>query len=122
VLIVLLQKETADSEWVQREVDVARGAQVSILPLQVDDEVDIADTVKKLALGTIQHFPRFSGSDSQYKKLVKNIQTLTERTRRRQKTRINQLEAQWRLSAPSHDELCCLCVWAPSLRDTSGDG
>src|SRR5215470_5193312 len=45
VLIVLLQKETADSEWVQREVDVARGAQVSILPLQVDDEVDIADTV-----------------------------------------------------------------------------
>jgi len=61
-------------------VDVARGAQVSILPLQVDDEVDIADTVKKLALGTIQHFPRFSGSDSQYKKLVKNIQTLTERT------------------------------------------
>lgn len=97
VLIVLLQKETADSEWVQREVDVARGAQVSILPLQVDDEVDIADTVKKLALGTIQHFPRFSGSDAQYKKLVKNIQTLTERTRRRQKTRINQLEAQWRL-------------------------
>ncbi len=97
VLIVLLQKETADSEWVQREVDVARGAQVSILPLQVDDEVDIADTVKKLALGSIQRFPRFSGSDSQYKKLVKNIQTLTERTRRRQKTRINQLEAQWRL-------------------------
>jgi O-acetyl-ADP-ribose deacetylase (regulator of RNase III) len=97
VLIVLLQKETADSEWVQREVDVARGAQVSILPLQVDDEVDIADSVKKLALGSIQHFPRFAGSDAQYKKLVKNIQTLTEKTRRRQKTRINQLEAQWRL-------------------------
>lgn len=97
VLIVLLQQETADSEWVQREVDVARGAQVSILPLQIDDDLDIADTVKKLALGSIQHFPRFSGSDSQYKKLVKNIQSLTERTRRRQKTRINQLESQWRL-------------------------
>jgi len=38
VLIVLLEPGTEKSEWVQREVDVARGAQVSILPIRLGHE------------------------------------------------------------------------------------
>jgi len=50
VLIVLLQaehgdnKSTAKSEWVQREVDVARGAHVSILPIKLLGENDLIIT------------------------------------------------------------------------------
>ncbi len=38
VLIVLIEEATANSNWVQREVDMARGAGTSILPVLVDTD------------------------------------------------------------------------------------
>jgi O-acetyl-ADP-ribose deacetylase (regulator of RNase III) len=64
VLIVLLQPQTAESDWVQREVDVARGANISIMPVNLfidDPEIDIANAQKKLAISEYQ-FHRYSSA------------------------------------------------------------
>jgi O-acetyl-ADP-ribose deacetylase (regulator of RNase III) len=64
VLIVLLQPQTAESDWVQREVDVARGANIAIMPVNlfiVDPEIDLANAQKKLAISEYQ-FHRYSSS------------------------------------------------------------
>lgn len=84
VLIVLLQAETARSDWVQREVDVARGAHVSILPLPIEKDVNLEDSVKRLALSSIQYFEAFTGSDKQYETLRRDIERLSKRTRTHQ--------------------------------------
>lgn len=68
VLIVLLQNasqeaiakgeddSTHKSEWVQREVDVARGANVSILPIAIYGEtIRIADVQMALAIRELQY-------------------------------------------------------------------
>lgn len=58
VLIVLLQPETAKSEWVQRELDLARGGGVSILPLRVGHQEftndDLKQVQEKLVISDIQ--------------------------------------------------------------------
>src|SRR5262245_55549030 len=48
VLILLLEPETANSEWVQREVDFARGSCVVVLPLLMVDrkQVNIDEAIK----------------------------------------------------------------------------
>lgn len=80
VLIVLLEAETAKSDWVQREVDVARGAHVSILPLQIADEIDFKDAVDRLALDNIQYFRAFDGTEEQYEQLITDIERLSKDT------------------------------------------
>ena len=51
VMVVLLEQSTALSDWVQREVDVARGAHISILPVKiVAADPDIREAQEKLAL------------------------------------------------------------------------
>ena len=63
VLIVLLEHETHLSEWVQREVDVARGAHVAILPIAIIGEAELAKVLRevqdKLAITEMQ-FLNFS--------------------------------------------------------------
>lgn len=81
VLIALIEEETAASEWVQREVDVARGANVSILPLQIAaNPIDIIDAQKKLALESTQFIP-FTGSDGDYELLIESVERLSKITR-----------------------------------------
>ena len=89
VLVLLIEEET-DSRWVQREVDTARGASVSILPLVVTDSPD-----SQGAITTI--LENFQISDKQYisyippikpaymKDLIQRIRELSEITRNNQK-------------------------------------
>ncbi|MDX2078362.1 MAG: TIR domain-containing protein [bacterium] len=105
VLIVLLEPKTAESEWVQREVDLARGAQVSILPLRVGHKdvnftrEQIADVQKKLVI--LDKNYGFYASDDyankhmsdgekeeakrQYSKLLDSIRSMAKKTRKAQR-------------------------------------
>ena len=83
VLIVLLQPETAKSDWVQREVDTARGANVSILPIKVSRSVVITDALEKLAIDDLQYL-EFEDHNLDYNAIVSSIESLAQQTRRRQ--------------------------------------
>lgn len=88
VLIVLLEAETHLSEWVQREIDVARGAHVSILPVAIITEKELARVLRevqeKLAISEMQ-FLNFSSAAPHYPPLLESIESLSKKTRDTQK-------------------------------------
>jgi O-acetyl-ADP-ribose deacetylase (regulator of RNase III) len=90
VLVVLLERNTYESDWVQREVDIARGAHVSLLPVAIipahDIDEVIEETQDRLAIGQLQYI-RFTGDDpeGEYEALVESIERLSEATRDNQK-------------------------------------
>jgi len=100
VLIVLLEKETADSDWVQREVDVARGAGVSLLPIPVD-VIDKTDVMDKLAIDALQWF-EFDSSAPDYQSLAIRIEDLARITRSTQKTWYESMQRRRVLRAPQN--------------------
>ena len=112
VLIVLLEEETAKSEWVQREVDVARGAHVSILPLPIIDVEEgteirsqlLEGTISKLALAGIQYFQQFKGEEEQYLTLRNDIIRLSKKTRQKQKAWQNDLRSLRHLERASNNK------------------
>jgi O-acetyl-ADP-ribose deacetylase (regulator of RNase III) len=95
VLMVLLEQTTAESEWVQREVDVARGAHVQILPVVIIPQREIdkvfADTQQKLAISDMQYL-LYTGADNDYEVLRKNIERLSKITRDTQRAWIIALD------------------------------
>ena len=100
VFLLLLQAAAASSEWVQREVDVARGAQVSILPLLIDDldEAGISAAQDKLALSEIQRSKPFRGvdkDDRDYVMLLSHIRRLALETQDQQKGHYRERENHW---------------------------
>ncbi|MBL8130271.1 MAG: TIR domain-containing protein [Anaerolineae bacterium] len=103
VVILLLRKDTAESDWVQREVDFARGAGVSILPLRVDDidSSELLEAAEKLAIGDLQHSPFFAGLPSDYDRLLDDIRRLRKDTRRNQRAFFDQLTRRWRPTPPT---------------------
>ncbi len=108
VLIVLLDEPTAQSEWVQREVDVARGAHVSILPLRLETTSDraIMQAIEKLAINDLQHSKTFHGTPEDYEQLVADIERLAKKTRNAQEAWIEQLDDLWHVQkAPTRKAL-----------------
>lgn len=92
VLIVLLQPETIESVWVQREVDFARGAQIRILPLVVTSEqFDPTSVLDKLAIRETQ-FLLFDPKLADMTKISQAILEQSKRTRDTQKIWIKSLE------------------------------
>lgn len=53
-MIVLLELATAESDWVQREVDVARGLHITIIPIVIAPDTDVIMALERLALEHIQ--------------------------------------------------------------------
>jgi O-acetyl-ADP-ribose deacetylase (regulator of RNase III) len=100
VLIVLLQPETVESEWVQRELDLARGAQVSILPIRLGNkeftDVEIREVQRKLVIEGKQYGtycsekyakekltdPEKEDAENKYQTLLQAIEELATETRR----------------------------------------
>jgi len=75
VLIVLLQKETHLSSWIQREVDMARSIFLPILPLVVEDNIpdeNFKEALDRLNLAHIQN-TRFNASTIEFDKLAEVI-------------------------------------------------
>jgi O-acetyl-ADP-ribose deacetylase (regulator of RNase III) len=100
VLIVLLEQETSKSEWVQREIDVARGSLVSILPVAIIPRAEIdrvfQDVQDKLAIGDMQYI-LFTSTKPDFEPLRKSIERLSKQTRNNQRDWIDSLYERWRV-------------------------
>ncbi|MEP6987576.1 MAG: TIR domain-containing protein [Chloroflexota bacterium] len=96
VLIVLLEQATHLSEWVQREVDVARGAHVSILPIAIIEEAELAKVLRevqeKLAISEMQ-FLNFDSATPNYPPIIESIESLSKKTRDAQKEWMDKLRS-----------------------------
>lgn len=93
-------KDTGSSEWVQREVDMARGDNISILPivmLNAGDKI-IAPSMEKLGLEGIQYkrLSDFDGSPGD-QTLIRLLNELIIETRQAQRSRIVQWQERWSL-------------------------
>lgn len=54
VVIVIVDKETAESHWVQREIDMARAQFISILPVALDKYADVEPAFKRFDIQETQ--------------------------------------------------------------------
>lgn len=100
VLILLLEQES-DSAWVQREVAMARGANVTIIPVQVVRDLKLPEILKPFALENQQAL-LYQGLAHEWEALTKAIQKAIAKTHTAQNRWIN--ERQVRLNpvqAPS---------------------
>ncbi len=86
VIIVILDKETVTSDWVQREIDMARAQNISILPVTLHDEFeDIAGALERFDIEKMQfiHFPK-TVSRKKIKEVIEQIgaqiETLSHQT------------------------------------------
>lgn len=85
ILLLLLAPETAESDWVRREVDVAKGAQVTILPVLIRDFPDLQSTLDRFDIPRLQAVRLFEGSEEEYAKLFEAIEALRGKTEERQR-------------------------------------
>ena len=82
VLIVLIEEATEDSAWVQREVDMARGAGTSILPVLVDtDYAAVKGALDRLDMNEKQYI---QWDNRHLDDIIDRIDDLTRETRDRQ--------------------------------------
>lgn len=101
VLIVLVENIT-DSEWVQREVDVARGANVSLLPIPIGD-ISGSDVTEKLLINDLQ-WSDFNPITPDYEKLASRIESLSKDTRANQAKWFSDLKELRRTKSPDKTE------------------
>lgn len=103
VVIVILNKGTAESHWVQREIDMARAQNISILPVTLHEEIsEIEDALERFDLHSTQfiHLELLGKNaiDATYQKIAGRIEPLSEETVANQKDMLDAL--QLRLNPP----------------------
>ncbi len=76
VLLLLLSGQTDQSEWVRREVDIARGARIQILPVLIRGNFEVSETLDKLDLSKYQYIDYRLGNEKQDQDLIGSIQKL----------------------------------------------
>lgn len=89
ILLVLIAKKTSESDWVKREIAVAKGAQVQIMPIWIEGSGDDLDSVlDELDLPKEQAIDyravRINATtkrDDQFDLIVSNIESLKDQTR-----------------------------------------
>lgn len=84
VVLLLLAETTATSDWVRREIDVARGAQVFVLPVLIRDGFEFQPMLNQFAIANIQAIKLVEGSQHEYDALYQAIQQNKSKTRDRQ--------------------------------------
>lgn len=94
VLVLLLDKETAESDWVQREVDIARGMHIAILPLVLNHEVDQSQVTTLLAVDDLQYW-HFRATPAELDRLCHRLTGLAEKTYENQQNLIKKLQLKW---------------------------
>lgn len=85
VVIVILNKGTAESHWVQREIDMARAQNISILPVTLHEEItEIEDALERFDLHSTQfvHLELLGKNaiDTTYQKIAERIVPLGKET------------------------------------------
>lgn len=93
VLIVVMEANVLDSDWVQREVDLAHGAHVRILPLYVVGE-DVEAVAKKLGIEAKQRLAYDTG-EPPLESVWAEIQRLAALTRKAQEAFVKDLKGKW---------------------------
>lgn len=83
VVVLLLAPPTAKSDWVRREIDVARGAQVFVLPVVIRN-FEFGEALDQFAIPRKQAIKVLEGSDDESKKLIEAIEQNKAKTRDRQ--------------------------------------
>lgn len=74
VLLVPIAPETQNSQWVPRELDIARRAQIVIIPLLVKGEdTELAPVLKELGFDPINHLKMFNLDEAEMASLKKAI-------------------------------------------------
>ena len=84
VLLLLLAPETAASDWVRREIDVAKGAQVTVLPLRIRGGFNEQEALDHFDIPRLQFVDLMVGDESEYNALLDAIEALQDRTREAQ--------------------------------------
>lgn len=84
IVLLMLAAETSTSEWVRREIDVAKGAKVTILPVLIRGDFDLQATLDSLDIPRVQAVSLLTGSQEEYDDLVTAIAQRGEETAERQ--------------------------------------
>lgn len=84
VLVLLLAGETLKSDWVRREVDVAKGAKVTVLPVIIRENFEIKEALEIFDLVNIQAVRFLEGNDDEIEGLVDTLLKIRAHTRLRQ--------------------------------------
>jgi O-acetyl-ADP-ribose deacetylase (regulator of RNase III) len=92
VLLLVLADKTAESDWVRREVDVARGASIGIIPIITPGEFDIDKTLDQFDLKKIECVTYVTGGDIEYEHLIRSIDALKKLTRKKQRERLEEIQ------------------------------
>lgn len=85
VLLLLLSAKAIDSEWVRREVDVAKGAQVAILPLLIEDGLNPQPIQDKFDIPKLQYMTYLKADEVELAKLATRIEELGKETQERRR-------------------------------------
>lgn len=100
LVLLLLAQETAQSEWVRREIDVARGARVYILPVLIQDtHQDIKAALDMFDLHNVQTLTFKENSATERTRLLESIAATWGKTRERQEEWLLALQADEQASA-----------------------
>lgn len=85
ILLLLLANETAASDWVRREIDVAKGAKVTILPVLIRGDFDKQEALDRFDIPRLQFVSLLNGDESEFDKLIEAIENLEGETQSKQK-------------------------------------
>jgi O-acetyl-ADP-ribose deacetylase (regulator of RNase III) len=76
VLILVLAPETKESQWVQREVDIARAMEVAILPVVFSRNLNLQETLDHFDLPRAHALFFINGEDDEIKKILESVSKL----------------------------------------------
>lgn len=76
VLVVLIEANTWESTWVPREVYMARGLNISILPLLLEAPSTAAESVYRMGIEDIQYMVLSGDLEADFERIVEQIHPL----------------------------------------------
>jgi len=91
VLLLLMAESTAKSNWVAREVDLAKGARVTVLPVLIRGGFDTKAVMERFDLATVQYVKLLNGSEDELQSLVRAIDELQGKTQKAQQQWLSEL-------------------------------
>jgi O-acetyl-ADP-ribose deacetylase (regulator of RNase III) len=92
VLLLLVAEATAKSNWVAREIDFAKGARVTVLPVQIRAGYDIKPVMERFDLATVQYLRILNGTKDELTTIVQALEELKGKTAVSQRVWLEELK------------------------------
>jgi hypothetical protein len=116
VLLLLIADETIKSEWVAREVDYAKGARVTVLPVLIRAGFDIKSAMERFDLTTVQYVKVLGGNEGELKELIEAIDEVRDKTIQNQRRWMTELlEGRGRVIAETNRTYATYNVTDPAV-------